>query len=148
QIDAAIEQLKQPITLSNPHSCWLQLRQLYSMLHPTGKRSGTIHAMNQISPKLAQIKHSVIPIPDEDGQFHTIHSVGQTVQVLPTKTHLHLDECIMELLSIINVMFTKINRNELWSYEARNYSVIPLPSRSSLIQWVEDVTSLFTLYKR
>ena len=28
QIDAAIEQLKQPITLSNPHSCWLQLRQV------------------------------------------------------------------------------------------------------------------------
>jgi hypothetical protein len=28
QIDAAIEQLKQPITLSDPHSCWLQLRQV------------------------------------------------------------------------------------------------------------------------
>jgi hypothetical protein len=38
------------------------------MLHRTGKRSGTIYAMNQISPKLAQIKHSVIPIPGEDGQ--------------------------------------------------------------------------------
>ncbi|CAF1327016.1 unnamed protein product [Adineta steineri] len=171
QIDAAIEQLKQPITLSNPHACWLQLRQLYSMLHRTGKRSGTIHAMNQISPKLAQIKHSAIPIPGEDGQFLTIHSVGQTVQVLPTKTRpkklmfvgsngrryqyllkgledLHLDERIMQLLSIINVMFTKINRNEPWSYEARNYTVIPLASRSGLIQWVEGATPLFTLYKR
>ncbi|CAF3645050.1 unnamed protein product [Rotaria socialis] len=171
QIDAAIEQLKQPITLSNPHACWLQLRQLYSMLHRTGKRSGTIHAMNQISPKLAEIKHSVIPIPGEDGQFHTIYSVGQTVQVLPTKTRpkklmfvgsngrryqyllkgledLHLDERIMQLLSIINVMFTKINRNEPWSYEARNYTVIPLASRSGLIQWVEGATPLFTLYKR
>lgn len=38
------------------------------MLHRTGKRSGTTHAMSQISPKLAQIKHSVIPIPGEDGQ--------------------------------------------------------------------------------
>ncbi|CAF2371594.1 unnamed protein product [Rotaria sp. Silwood2] len=171
QIDAAIEQLKQPITLSNPHSCWLQLRQLYSMLHRTGKRSGTIHAMSQISPKLAQIKHSAIPIPGEDGQFHTIHSVGQTVQVLPTKTRpkklmfvgsnghryqyllkgledLHLDERIMQLLSIINVMFNKINRNEPWSYEARNYTVIPLASRSGLIQWVEGATPLFSLYKR
>ncbi|CAF0981896.1 unnamed protein product [Adineta ricciae] len=171
QIDAAIEQLKQPITLTNPHACWLQLRQLYSMLHRTGKRSGTIHAMHQISPKLAQIKHSAIPIPGEDGQFLTIHSVGQTVQVLPTKTRpkklmfvgsngrryqyllkgledLHLDERIMQLLSIINVMFTKMNRNEPWSYEARNYTVIPLASRSGLIQWVEGATPLFTLYKR
>lgn len=141
------------------------------MLHRTGKRSGTIHAMNQISPKLAQIKHSVIPIPGEDGQFHTIHSVGQTVQVLPTKTRpkklvfvgsnghryqyllkgledLHLDERIMQLLSIINIMFTKINRNEPWPYEARSYTVIPLASRSGLIQWAEGATALFTLYKR
>jgi len=42
------------------------------MLHRTGKRSDTIHAMNQISPKLAQIKHSVIPIPGEDGQVLNI----------------------------------------------------------------------------
>jgi PI-3-kinase-related kinase SMG-1 len=61
---------------------------------------------------------------------------------------LHLDERIMQLLSIINVMFTKINRNEPWSYEARNYTVIPLASRSGLIQWVEGATPLFTLYKR
>ena len=45
-------------------------------------------------------------------------------------------------------MFTKINRNEPWSYEARNYTVIPLPSRSGLIQWVEGATPLFTFYKR
>ncbi|CAM2719072.1 unnamed protein product [Rotaria socialis] len=114
------------------------------MLHCTGKRLNTIHSMNQISPKLAEIEHSVTPIPGEDGQFHTIHSVDQTVQVLPTKTRPKKlmfvesnDERIMQLLSVINVMFTKINRNELWSYEARNYTVIPLASRSSLIQWVE-----------
>ncbi|CAF4517764.1 unnamed protein product [Rotaria sp. Silwood2] len=160
KIEAAIEQLKQPIILSNPHSCWLKLRQLYSMLHRMDKRSSTIHAMSQISPKLAQIKHSVTSIPGEDGQFHTIHSVGQTVQVLPTKTRpkklmfvgsnghryqyllkgledLHLDVRIMQLLSIINVIFTKINHNEPWSYEARNYTVVPLASRSGLIEWVE-----------
>lgn len=61
---------------------------------------------------------------------------------------LHLDERIMQLLSIINVMFNKINRNEPWPYEARNYTVIPLASRSGLIQWVEGATPLFSLYKR
>jgi hypothetical protein len=44
------------------------------MLHRTGKRSDTIHAMNQISPKLSQIKHSVIPIQGEDGQILTSYS--------------------------------------------------------------------------
>ena len=33
QIDAAIEQLKQPISLSDPHACWLQLRQVESLEH-------------------------------------------------------------------------------------------------------------------
>lgn len=28
QIDAVIEQLRQPITLTNPHACWLQFRQV------------------------------------------------------------------------------------------------------------------------
>jgi phosphatidylinositol kinase/protein kinase (PI-3 family) len=30
---------------------------------------------------------------------------------------LHLDERIIQFLSIGNVMFTKINRNERWSYD-------------------------------
>lgn len=38
------------------------------MLHRTGKRSGTTHAISQISPKLAQIRKSSIPIPGDDGQ--------------------------------------------------------------------------------
>lgn len=45
------------------------------MLHRTGKRSGTIYGMNQISPKLAEIKHSVIPIPGEDGQVCRISKI-------------------------------------------------------------------------
>jgi hypothetical protein len=39
------------------------------MLHRTDNRSGTSDAINQITPKLAQIKRSVIPIPGEDGQI-------------------------------------------------------------------------------
>ncbi|CAF1174376.1 unnamed protein product [Didymodactylos carnosus] len=171
QIDGAIEQMKQPISLTNPHGCWLGFRQLYTLLHRSGKRSAVVYSMNQISPKLSNIKNSVIPIPGDDGQFYTIMSVGQTVQVLPTKTRpkklmfvgsngrryqyllkgledLHLDERIMQLLSTINVMFTKMNRTEPWTYEARNYAVIPLASRSGLIQWVEGAIPLFTLYKR
>jgi hypothetical protein len=38
------------------------------MSHCTGKHSDTIHAMNQIRPKLVQIKHSAIPISGEDRQ--------------------------------------------------------------------------------
>ncbi|CAF4949411.1 unnamed protein product, partial [Rotaria socialis] len=45
----------------------------------------------------------------------------------PTGNGKRSDERIIQLLSMINVMFTKINRNnEPWSYEARNYTVVPL----------------------
>lgn len=102
----------------------------------------------------------------------TIKSVDNSVQILPTKTKpkklifrgsdghvytylfkgledLHLDERIMQFLSICNTMMLKNNDNEAKKvYRARHYSVIPLGPRSGLIQWVDGVTPLFALYKR
>ncbi|MEQ2199970.1 hypothetical protein XENOCAPTIV_018580, partial [Xenoophorus captivus] len=61
---------------------------------------------------------------------------------------LHLDERIMQFLSIVNTMFTKINQQEQPRFHARHYSVTPLGTRSGLIQWVDGATPLFGLYKR
>lgn len=102
----------------------------------------------------------------------TIKSVDNLVQILPTKTKpkklmfrgsdgqvytylfkgledLHLDERIMQFLSICNTMMSKNNDDSVKKvYRARHYSVIPLGPRSGLIQWVDGVTPLFALYKR
>lgn len=61
---------------------------------------------------------------------------------------LHLDECIMQILSVANILLDKLSCNEDHTYRARHYTVIPLGPRSGLIQWVEGVTPLFSLYKR
>lgn len=61
---------------------------------------------------------------------------------------LHLDERIMQFLSIVNTMFATINRQETPRFHARHYSVTPLGTRSGLIQWVDGATPLFGLYKR
>lgn len=61
---------------------------------------------------------------------------------------LHLDERIMQFLSIVNTMFTKVNQQESPRFHARHYSVTPLGTRSGLIQWVDGATPLFGLYKR
>jgi serine/threonine-protein kinase SMG1 len=63
---------------------------------------------------------------------------------------LHLDERIMQFLSIANLMMTKsMNCNGAVSfYRAKHYSVIPLGPRSGLISWVDNVTPLFNLYKK
>lgn len=102
----------------------------------------------------------------------TIKSVDNNVQILPTKTKpkklifrgsdglvytylfkgledLHLDERIMQFLSICNTMLAQ-NKDDHSKkvYRARHYSVIPLGPRSGLIQWVDGVTPLFALYRR
>lgn len=92
-----------------------------------------------------------------------IRSVDNIVQILPTKTKpkklafhgsdgnrytylfkgledLHLDERIMQFLSIANSMMSK-SRTTIGTtskYRAKHYSVIPLGSQSGLISWVSS----------
>ena len=155
-----------------PANGWSLFKNLHHAFHQRSQRRQTTSLlMDQISPKLANLRHTSIPIPGKDGQQCTIHSIGNHVQVLPTKTKpkklffigsngkryqylfkgledLHLDERIMQLLSIINSMFAKLNKSECIQYNALNYSVTPLGPRSGLISWVEGATPLFTLYKK
>lgn len=59
---------------------------------------------------------------------------------------LHLDERIMQLLSICNGLLARGGGGSC--PRARHYAVTPLGSRSGLIQWLDGVTPLFALYKR
>lgn len=62
---------------------------------------------------------------------------------------MHLDERIMQFLSIANTMLAAEHRGgDTALYQARHYSVIPLGPRSGLISWVDGVTPMFGLYKR
>lgn len=102
-----------------------------------------------------------------------IESVDNIVQILPTKTKpkklafhgsdgkrytylfkgsedLHLDERIMQFLSIANSMMVKsrTGSGQVSKYRAKHYSVIPLGPRSGLISWVDGMTPIFALYKK
>ena len=41
-----------------------------------------------------------------------------------------------------------ICRHQTQLYIAKDYAVIPLGARSGLIQWVDNITPLFGIYKR
>ena len=45
-------------------------------------------------------------------------------------------------------LFSSSSRHQTQLYLARDYAVIPLGARSGLIQWVDNVTPLFGIYKR
>ncbi|KAJ8940266.1 hypothetical protein NQ314_010760 [Rhamnusium bicolor] len=139
------------------------------------KRASYSLKMQDISPVLYLIKNTVIAMPGlatTAKKNITISHVSNIVSILPTKTKpkklvfygsdgqtytylfkgledLHLDERIMQFLSIANTMMAQ-NADPTGQnlYRARHYSVIPLGPRSGLISWVDGTTPAFALYKR
>ncbi|CAH1794898.1 unnamed protein product [Owenia fusiformis] len=173
-IDDAFNKLSNPNNPCNPQSSWQTFKQLHHTLQQrANKRTSLVLRMDQITPKLSSMKDTVIAMPGlgTSGDVITIGSIHNVCQILPTKTKpkklifigsdgkkysylfkgledLHLDERIMQFLSIVNNMFAKSNKGDKMLYHARHYSVTPLGPRSGLIQWVDGATPLFSLYKR
>ncbi|XP_053606534.1 serine/threonine-protein kinase SMG1 isoform X2 [Plodia interpunctella] len=176
-IKDVIDKLKNPVNPEKPQESWAPLKQLQIKLQQkVNKRTSYILKMSDISPVLADMKNTVITMPgvhtNQRAVRVTIKSVENNVAILPTKTRpkklifygsdgkaytylfkgledLHLDERIMQLLSITNTMMARDSENnDNQTYRARHYSVIPLGPRSGLISWVDNVTPLFALYKR
>uniref|UniRef100_A0A667Z9R8 non-specific serine/threonine protein kinase n=1 Tax=Myripristis murdjan TaxID=586833 RepID=A0A667Z9R8_9TELE len=173
-ITSALERLRNPHNPANPASSWLPFKQIMlSLQQRAQKRASYLLHLDEISPRLASMTNTEMALPGEVSATDavTIQSVGNTITILPTKTKpkklffqgsdgcnypylfkgledLHLDERIMQFLSIVNTMFTKVNQQEQPRFHARHYSVTPLGTRSGLIQWVDGATPLFGLYKR
>ncbi|XP_062915129.1 serine/threonine-protein kinase SMG1 isoform X2 [Mobula hypostoma] len=173
-INNALEKLKTPSNPANPSSSWLPFKQIMLNLQQRAqKRTSYLLHLEEISPRMAAMSNTEIALPGEISARDavTIQSVGNSITILPTKTKpkklmflgsdgknypylfkgledLHLDERIMQFLSIVNTMFIKINHQETPRFHARHYSVTPLGTRSGLIQWVDGATPLFGLYKR
>ncbi|RCH98888.1 Serine/threonine-protein kinase smg1 [Rhizopus azygosporus] len=61
---------------------------------------------------------------------------------------LHLDERIMQLLTTTNGLLSENERTALRGMRARTYAVIPLGDRSGMIQWVDEATPLYALFKK
>ncbi|XP_069762351.1 serine/threonine-protein kinase SMG1 isoform X3 [Narcine bancroftii] len=173
-INNALDKLKTPSNPANPSSSWLPFKQIMLNLQQRAqKRTSYLLHLEEISPRMAAMSNTEIALPGEISARDavTIQSVGNSITILPTKTKpkklmflgsdgknypylfkgledLHLDERIMQFLSIVNTMFIKINHQETPRFHARHYSVTPLGTRSGLIQWVDGATPLFGLYKR
>jgi len=172
-IQEVINRLNNPKNPAKPQMASAALKHLETKLaQRVHRRAAYSLLMTDISPILANLKDTCIAMPGVaaiDNKIVTIMSVDNNVQILPTKTKpkklifhgsdghvytylfkgledLHLDERIMQFLSICNTMMSENSDTKV--YRARHYSVIPLGPRSGLIQWVDGVTPLFVLYKR
>ncbi|XP_058442712.1 serine/threonine-protein kinase Smg1 [Malaya genurostris] len=175
-ISATIEKLKEPLDVKKPTDGWIRFKTLFAQMQQRSqKRIAFSLRISEISPVLSKLSNTAISMPgiDSTNKQIFIRSVDNLVQILPTKTKpkkmmfygsngrrysylfkgledLHLDERIMQFLSIANLMMTKsIDCNgNITYYRAEHYSVIPLGPRSGLINWVDNTVPIFSLYKK
>ncbi|XP_037938789.1 serine/threonine-protein kinase Smg1 [Teleopsis dalmanni] len=176
-IKSTIAELKKPFNINKPHDIKYAIKHLYSVFQQRSSRGiVSTYKISDLSPVLAQMCDTEISMPGVENFDKTpvyIKSVDSTVYILPTKTKpkklaffgsdgrkytylfkgledLHLDERIMQFLSIANSMMARSieDPHNTNCYKAQHYSVIPLGPQSGLISWVDDVTPLFSLYKK
>uniref|UniRef100_A0A6A7FPI8 non-specific serine/threonine protein kinase n=2 Tax=Hirondellea gigas TaxID=1518452 RepID=A0A6A7FPI8_9CRUS len=173
-IQEAVHLLRNPESYFQPHHALHKISKLQQSLseNKSSRRSNSTLQMSLISPRLAELRSTSIAMPGLLGQHNQIvriHSVSEEVSILPSKTKpkklsfrgddgrlytylfkgledLHLDERIMQFLSIVNTMLCTHDSDRV--YRAHHYSVVPLGPRSGLIQWVDNATPLFGIYMR
>lgn len=179
-IDASISDMKRPFDANEPLAAFGKFKSLYQLIQQrVHKRMSHTLKMSDISPVLSNMRDTQISMPGllpsnaNESEAVYIQSVDEIVHILPTKTKpkklvfygsdgkrytylfkgmedLHLDERIMQFLSIANLMMKKSidSDGKVTNYRAHHYSVIPLGPRSGLISWVDGVTPIFSIFKR
>lgn len=179
-IDNLIDSISNPENIYEPSNILYHYQNLLQTIRKLSVLTNNYRCqMQDISPQLATIENSVIPLPGLNASSTlstvTLKRVFKTVSILHTYTKpkkivfigsdgrnytylfkghedLHLDERIMQFLSIVNKMIVKFDTNRIINRKlfcrTRHYSVTPLGSKSGLIQWVEGGQALYNLYKK
>ncbi|GBC43817.2 serine/threonine-protein kinase SMG1 isoform X3 [Rhizophagus irregularis DAOM 181602=DAOM 197198] len=172
RIRNALEKLRTPTSWNTYKEGWDLFRSVHKDLTKELHTSRTLK-LSDVSPFLSKIKSSQITMPGLTTHNETvfIQSFNDNVVILPTKTKpkklvllgsdgkqygylfkgledLHLDERIMQLLRITNDLFNRDKQSRSRKLRARHYAVIPLGDHSGMIQWVENATCMFVLYKK
>ncbi|CAG8478500.1 7348_t:CDS:10 [Funneliformis caledonium] len=172
RIHDALEKLRTPTSWHTYKEGWDLFRNVHKDLTKELQISRTLK-LSDLSPLLSRIKSSQITMPGLTTHHETIfiQSFDDNVVILPTKTKpkklillgsdgkqygylfkghedLHLDERIMQLLQITNNLLNRDKQARSRKLKARHYVVIPLGNHSGMIQWVENATQMFVLYKK
>ncbi|CAG8560727.1 5738_t:CDS:10, partial [Ambispora gerdemannii] len=172
RICEAFDRLRFPRSWDNIKEGWNLFKNVHKDLTKELQTSRSLK-LADVSPYLAAIKSSAITMPGlpTNAEHITIQSFDQNVFILPTKTKpkklsllgsdghlygylfkgledLHLDERIMQLIQITNKLYKRDKQASSRNLSARHYAVIPLGEHSGMIQWVENATQMFSLYKK
>ncbi|KAG1138010.1 hypothetical protein G6F37_010859 [Rhizopus arrhizus] len=162
--------LQKPKSIKEYREGWECFQQLHRTLMEETHKVRVLE-LSEVSPYLYNLKNTSIGMPGHSDLDCYIDSFGSNVIVIPTKTKpkkldfkgsdgkkypylfkghedLHLDERIMQLLTTTNGLLNENETTALRGMRARTYAVIPLRDRSGMIQWVNEATPLYALFKK
>ncbi|KAJ3024134.1 UNVERIFIED_CONTAM: hypothetical protein HDU68_008315 [Siphonaria sp. JEL0065] len=164
--------LKEPADLSAVKKFWEPFVQIMNEISKDFQRNRQMRLLD-LSPKLEYLSTLSIPMPvaGSTNQVLYLSGFGPVVRVLPTKTKpkkielitsdgqllpflfkgledLRLDERIQQVLKVANNLLKTDKRARLRSLSSRTYDIFPLGDHFGMIQWVENVSQLFSIYKR
>ncbi|KAG9455066.1 hypothetical protein H6P81_007970 [Aristolochia fimbriata] len=94
---------------------------------------------DQVTILSTKTKPKKLVIIGSNGQKYTY--------LLKGREDLRLDARIMQLLQAINSCLNSFHGTCSNSVSIRNYSVTPISGRAGLIQWVDNVTSIYSVFK-
>lgn len=93
----------------------------------------------QVTILSTKTKPKKLVLLGSDGQKYTY--------LLKGREDLRLDARIMQLLQAVNSFLSSCTDTLSRSLGIRYYSVTPISGRAGLIQWVDNVTSIYTIYR-
>lgn len=172
QLIRAYNLLQKPTSMKEYRCGWECFQKLHRGLMAETHKVRILE-LSHVSPYLFNMKRTLIGIPGrhENDESCFIDTFGTNVIVLPTKTKpkkldmrgtdgkkysylfkgledLHLDERVMQLLTTTNGLLSENGATALRGMKSRTYAVIPLSDHSGMIQWVNDATPFFALFKK
>lgn len=172
QLIQAYKLLQKPTSIKEYRRGWECFQKLHRDLMAETHKVRILE-LSHVSPYLSNMKRTLIGIPGrhENDESCFIDTFGANVIVLPTKTKpkkldmrgtdgkkysylfkgledLHLDERVMQLLTTTNGLLSENGATALRGMKSRTYAVIPLSDHSGMIQWVNDATPFFALFKK
>lgn len=91
---------------------------------------------------------TILPTKTRPKKLVVLGSDGQTYPyLLKGREDLRLDARIMQLLQAINGFLHSSSASCDGVFQIRYYSVTPISGRAGLIQWVDNVTSIYSVFK-
>ena len=116
------------------------------LMHNSSSTSADVQGIITISSFCEQV--TILSTKTKPKKLVLLGSDGQKyTYLLKGREDLRLDARIMQLLQAVNSFLNSSTHSLCQSLAIRYYSVTPISGRAGLIQWVDNVTSMYSIYK-